>query len=120
MENHRLRPEASSAHNLVFWFHVLVTVLAWVGPFLFSWYLLVPVYLLVLLQFMVYKRCLLNGRHQLDDARDTTFYSYIFEKLGVTVNRAVLKIWVRRYFYVILSIVTLFWQLVLKNEPLLF
>lgn len=111
---------ATSSHNFIFWFHVVITSLAWVGPFLFSWYLMVPAYLIVLLQFLIFKRCLLNGKHQLDDDNDTTFYSYIFEKLGIRVNRATLKLLVRRYFYVILSILTLVWQLVLGFEPVLF
>lgn len=110
----------SSTHGLTFWFHVLITFLAWVGPFLFSWYLMLPAYLIVLLQFLIFKRCLLNNGHELDDADDTTFYSYIFEKLGIRVNRATLKLWVRRYFYLILSVVTLLWQLVLGVEPVLF
>lgn len=111
---------ATSEHNFVFWFHVLITLLAWVGPFLFSWYLMVPAYLIVLLQFVIFGRCLLNGQHKLDDGNDTTFYSYLFDKLGITVNKATLKIWVRRYFYVILSAITLLWQLVLGFKPLLF
>lgn len=111
---------ATSEHNLVFWFHVLITFLAWVGPFLFSWYLMVPAYLIVLLQFVIFGRCLLNGQHKLDDGNDTTFYSYLFDKLGISVNKATLKIWVRRYFYVILSVITLVWQLVLGFKPLLF
>lgn len=115
-----INKQVSSDHNAVFWFHVLITALAWIGPFLFSWYLMVPAYLIVLLQFLIFKRCLLNGSHKLDDSSDTTFYSYLFEKLGIHVNRSTLKVWVRRYFYVILSAFTLLWQLVLGIEPLLF
>lgn len=107
-------------HNLSFWFHVLITVLAWIGPFLFSWYLMVSAYMIVLLQFLIFNRCLLNSSHDLDDADDTTFYSYLFELLGYQPNKRVLKIWVRRYFYVILSVITLVWQLVLGFDPLLF
>ncbi|HBF19694.1 MAG TPA: hypothetical protein DDW81_06315 [Cryomorphaceae bacterium] len=115
-----INEEVTSSHNLVFWFHVLVTALAWVGPFLFSWYLMVPAYLLVVLQFIIFGRCLLNAQHDLKDDKDTTFYSYLFEKAGVTVNKRVLKLWVRRYIYLILSAVTLIWQVVLGSEPLLF
>lgn len=111
---------ATSDHNFVFWFHVVITALAWIGPFLFSWYLMVPAYLIVLLQFLIFGRCLLNGQHKLDDGNDTTFYSYLFEKMGISVNKTTLKLWVRRYFYVILSAFTLIWQVVLGFNPLLF
>lgn len=116
MEDNR---PVSSAHNFTFWFHVFITLLAWVGPFLITWKLMVPAYLIVLLQFLIFKRCLLNSRHALDDTDDTTFYSYLFEQLGYRPNRRVLKLWVRRYFYIILSALTLVWQVLLGIEPLL-
>lgn len=112
--------EAKSSHNLVFWFHVVITAAAWVGPFLFSWYLMVTGYMIVMLQFLIFGRCLLNSKHDLEDDNDTTFYSYLFEKIGYHPNRATLKLWVRRYFYIILSVITLIWQVVLGFEPLLF
>jgi len=116
----KINESKGSEHNLAFWFHVFITALAWVGPFLFSWYLMVPAYLIVLVQFIIFKRCLLNGKHELDESGDATFYSYLFEKLGLEVNKKTLKLWVRRYFYVILSAITLIWQLLLGFDPLLF
>lgn len=119
MSNAKSSQEATqSEHNLVFWFHVVVTLLAWVGPFLIPWWLLVPAYLLVLLQFLIFNRCLLNAQHDLKDENDTTFYSYLFEKMGWQPNRSTLKLWVRRYFYIILAAFTLLWQKVLGFQAL--
>ncbi len=114
--------KVSSTHNFAFWFHLLITILAWVGPFLFSWYLMVTAYGLVLLQFLIFNRCLLNARHALDTETDkeTTFYSYLFEQIGYYPNRKTLKLIVRRYLYIILSLVTVLWQVVLGFEPVLF
>lgn len=112
--------KSTSSHNLTFWFHLLITILAWVGPFLFSWYLMVTAYLLVVLQFMVFGRCLLNARHDLADENDATFYSYLLEKFGYHPNRQTLKYWVHRYVYLFLAALTLLWQVVLGYEPLLF
>ncbi len=120
MSNKQKVAPSTSTHNATFWFHVLITALAWVGPFLFSWYLMVSAYVIVLLQFLIFNRCLLNAKHDLEDAEDTTFYSYLFEQLGYYPNRKVLKLWVRRYVYIILSLLTLFWQLVLGFDPLIF
>lgn len=115
-----LEEHKGSTHNLAFWFHVIITVLAWVGPFLFSWYLMVPAYLIVVIQFLIFNRCLLNGSHALDESDDATFYSYIFERLGLEVNKRTLKLWVRRYIYLILALITLIWQVLLGFKPLLF
>ena len=77
MENKIERLE--SKHNFMFWFHVFITSLAWVGPFLFSWYLMLTAYAIILLQFLVFDKCLLNSKHELTDSEDATFYSYLFE-----------------------------------------
>lgn len=109
-----------STHNLSFWFHLLITLLAWLGPFLFSWYWMVSAYGIVLLQFLIFKRCLLNKSHALEDADDATFYSYLLEQIGFQPDRRRLKLWVRRYIYILLAAFTLIWQLLLNFEPLLF
>lgn len=106
--------------NLAFWFHLLITLLAWLGPFLFSWYLMVSAYGIVLLQFLIFNRCLLNAAHDLDNDNDNTFYAHLFELLGFQPNKKVLRLWVRRYVYLILAAFTLFWQLGLDQAPLLF
>lgn len=106
--------------NLVFALHFIITALAWVAPFLFSWQILVPVYLAVLVQFAVFGRCLMNEGHNMDEADDATFYSHLFEKMGFRPNRSRLKFYVRKVFYPVLAAVTLIWQLGLGNVPLLF
>jgi hypothetical protein len=108
-----------SEHNAVFWFHLFITLLAFAAPFLFSWYWIVPIYLLVLLQFKVFNRCLLNARHSMDDT-NTTFYSYLLLKSGFSHDIQLIKKFVRGPLYWILAGVTLFWQIVLKQPPFFF
>lgn len=81
---------------------------------------MVAAYLIVLIQFMIFDRCLLNTTHDLEDEDDTTLYSYALEQLGWDVDRSELKLWVRQYFYVVLSVVGILWQAVLGFAPLLF
>lgn len=119
MENLQSR-QTTGSHNFSFWFHLFITILAWVGPFLFSWYLMLIAYGTVVLQFMVFNKCLLNKHHDLHDENDNTFYSYLFEQMGMTVNRARLKRFVRRYVYILLAAFTILWQVVAGVEPLLF
>lgn len=110
----------NSTLNFMFWFHLLITLLAFVAPFLFSWYLVVPVYAIVIIQFIIFGECLMNETHDLDNAEDATFYSTLFESMGFQPNRRFLKLFVRRYLYVLLGLFTLFWQLWLGKAPLLF
>lgn len=108
-----------SKHNFIFWFHLAITLLAFIGPFLFSWYWIVPVYLLVLLQFRVYNRCLLNSKHDMDDT-NATFYSYLFHQIGIQHNVERVKRFVRGPLYALLAVLTILIQLVYGFKPLLF
>jgi len=77
-------------------------------------------YTIVILQFLVFKKCLLNKHHHLQDEDDNTFYSYLFEQIGISVNRSRLKRFVRRYVYLLLAAFTILWQIIAGVEPLLF
>jgi hypothetical protein len=109
-----------STQNTAFWLHLLITAFAWVAPFLVSWYVILPIYAIVLIQFLVFGKCLVNKAHGLGESDDMTFYAEIFEWMGFSVNRRRLKFYVRRVFYQSLAVFTLFWQLVLGIKPLWF
>lgn len=110
----------SLRHGLAFWLHLAVTLLAWVAPFWFSWYLIIPVYAAVLLQFALFGRCLMNREHALNEEDDATFYSFLLEKAGFELSRSRVKLYVRRILYPVLSVVAMLWQIVLGFPPLFF
>jgi hypothetical protein len=116
-----MQAKITTNYGFVFWFHLFITVLSWFAPFLFTWYLPIAVYIIVLCQFFVFGRCVLNRVHALsDESTDYTFYGYLLETVGFEVNHRKVKRFVRFYLYFILTAVTLTWQLVLKNAPLMF
>ena len=106
--------------ELVFAAHLFVTLLAWVAPFLFTWWLLALAYSAVLLQFRIFGRCLMNQHHDLAEEDHNTFYSHLLERLGFRPNRRRLKILVRQYLYPVLAVIAFLWQAGLGIEPLLF
>jgi hypothetical protein len=117
-----MEKKLSSRHDATFWFHLLITVLAWVGPFLFSWPLMVGAYFVIVLQFAVFDRCLLNARHGLSTETDpnATFYTYLFEEVGIRLPRRPLKLFVRIFLYPLLGLFAWWWQAGLGYAPLLF
>lgn len=114
------KSKINSSLNVAFWFHLLITILAWLGPILFSWYFMIAAYSIVMVQFQIFGRCLLNKSHNLHDQNDATFYSVLFDLIGIPYNATRLKYWVRNWFYPILALLTILIQLVFKIEPLLF
>ena len=114
------RVRAGSQINFAFWLHLLMTILAWAGNFLFSWYLMLIAHAVVQLQFVVLKRCVMNSQHGLNDQEDYIFYTFLLEYLGFKPNRKKLKKWVRTWLHPVLALVAIIWQVVLGFKPLLF
>ncbi|MBV6442049.1 MAG: hypothetical protein DYG98_02180 [Haliscomenobacteraceae bacterium CHB4] len=106
--------------EIAFWLHLMITVAAWVAPFLFSWQWSVPVYAAVMVQFAVFGRCLVNEHHDLSEDDNVTFYSHLFERMGFRPDRRRLKFYVRKVCYPVLAAFSILWQEVLNIEPLLF
>lgn len=109
-----------SAFGFVFWLHLFITVLSWFGPFLFWYPVIIAVYAIVILQFIVFKRCLMNREHALGEEDDNTFYAYVLEQLGFKPNRTHLKFFIRKLLYPILIIITLIWQIYLGHKSIIF
>jgi len=110
----------SSNMNSMYWLHVILTLITWIGPFCFSWYLMLPAYILLLLQFKVLGKCILNERHALDDSEEDTFYAFLIQQLGFTPNKKEVKAFVRGPLIFMFITATIIWQLFLKMPALLF
>lgn len=106
--------------NFLYLLHLLAVIATWLLPFLINWKLAVLVYAVVMIQFAIFGKCLMNEHHGLAESGDRIFYTDFLEKMGFRPNPARLKLFVRSYLYPGLAVVTLLWQLVLGNEPLLF
>lgn len=106
--------------ELWFWFHLALLLGSWAAPFLVSWPYLIGIYAIVLLQFAVLGRCVVNRLHELhDDQSNHTFYADILERLGFQPDRAKVRSFVRSWIYLVLLCVGLLWQEVLGHAPLL-
>ncbi len=106
----------SSTLNFTFWLHVVITFLAWVGPFIIDWRLMVVAYLVVQLQFIFFKKCLMNDGHEIEDDEDATFYSYVFSLIGIEIPRKPVKLFVRNGLYLCLGLFSFIWQYTLGNK----
>jgi hypothetical protein len=115
------RQSVASVYNFSFWSHLFLTALSWFLPFLVSWWLAILAYSIVLLQFALFNRCLMNEGHGLDDGQgEATFYGFLLERIGIRPDRQKLKRFVRRDIYVCLTVIAIVWQLVLGHEPMWF
>ena len=110
----------TSTEKIYFFIHLLAVIVTWTGPFLFSWKIMIPLYILVSIQFYIFKSCLMNKHHGLDESDHHTFYAELFELMSIQPNRRKLKTFIREYLNFILIAVTLIWQVCLGIKPLIF
>lgn len=109
----------ATKYNFTFWVHLILTLFSWTLPFFVPWPLALAAYATVLLQFVFFNRCLMNGGHNLDDSEnDHTFYAYLLELLGIKLDRRKVKRFVRFWKYILLASFTVLWQVILGNTPL--
>ena len=100
--------------------HFVLVIFVWTGPFLFHWSIMMLAYALVIAQFRVLNRCIVNELHGVpdgDEQYEQTFYSQWFEMMGFRPNRRKLKDFIRKYLHELLALFTLVWQLVLEHKP---
>lgn len=110
----------SLKNQFVYFLHLFLTVGSWFAPFLVRWDWLLPAYGLVMLQFILFDRCLMNGEHDLTEADNNTFYSHLLTRVGIEHNKKTVKQFVRSYLYYLLTGLTVLWQWVFGQEPLWF
>ncbi len=106
--------------NFLFGLHLLSVIATWVIPFLITWKIAVAVYAVVMIQFAIWGKCLMNEHHGLDESNGRIFYTELLEKMGFTPEPQLVKTIVRQWLYPILAVVAIVWQVLLGNEPLLF
>jgi len=106
--------------NFLFGLHLLSVIATWLIPFLITWKICVAVYAAVMIQFAIWGKCLMNEHHGLDESGGRIFYTELLEKIGFQPNPYLVKTIVRQWLYPILALVSIVWQVVLGNAPLLF
>jgi hypothetical protein len=105
--------------RLIFALHLFFVIASWCVPFLFDWRLVCAVYTVVMLQFWVFGRCLMNEGHGTDDVgSDETFYAQLLERLGFRFSRSAVKTVVRKWLLPVLGLVAIGWQVGLGKSPL--
>jgi len=105
--------------GIIFWSHLILILIAYSSPFLFSWKLILLGVVVLLTQFVVLKKCILTTL-QFGDKKYITFYTLYLEKLGLKFNRKKLYILMRYIMPFIVLLVALIWQILLKHKPIFF
>lgn len=104
--------------GVVFWIHLFLIILAYSSPFLFDWKLILIGVIMLLLQFIILKQCVLTTA-QFGDEKYMTFYTIYLEILGFKFRRKSIYIFMRYVMPFIVLIIALLYQVIFEFKPLL-
>jgi hypothetical protein len=105
--------------GFTFWLHLLLIIIAYASPFLFNWRLVLVGALALFSQFIIFNKCILTTA-QFGDQKYITFYAPYLEKMGFKFKRKNIYFFMRYVMPFIVLIISLIWQILLDNEPILF
>jgi hypothetical protein len=104
--------------GIIFWFHLILIVTAYLSPILFRWEIIGIGVLYLLIQQIILKGCVLTIAQFGKDPYNTFYYKYL-TLLGFKPNKKKLK-FIMAYItpFVVLSF-ALFLQIILKFQPII-
>jgi len=105
--------------GLAFCAHLILIILVYSSPFLFSWIWVGIGILILFIEYWIFKGCVLTHT-QFGKDDSMTFYTIYLEMLGFKFNRKRFKFFIRNIMPFIVLIIAIFWQIILKKSPLLF
>lgn len=99
--------------------HSIIILLAYVSPFLIEWKIVLGFIFLYYIQLFVFGNCILTLAQFKEDTRDTTFYSYLFAKLGFNPKKTTLRIIVDYCIPWVILLFAIFWQIYLNHTVMI-
>lgn len=105
--------------NFIVWFHLFEIILVWFTPFLLSWYFIVIGIVLNYIQIAFLGDCVLT-RMQFGKKNKKAYYTFLLEKMGFKPDNKKVAFFVINIKPYILLVLSLIWQIVLGNRPLIF
>ena len=106
--------------NFTFLIHLVLEILSWASPVLFSWWIIVIGFVLMHLQFKIFGTCVLNKIQFKKHSGDSVFLYPYMKMMGFKISFEKARLLMRYIIPLILIIVAIFWQLIFKKSPILF
>jgi len=100
--------------------HTIVILFAWLSPFWLDWKIIFICLVLYELQIFIFRGCILtNLQFKKERKNNMTMYAFWAEKMGFKPNRKRLSFSSSYIMPAIILIVTIIWQILLKNGVLI-
>ncbi|MFH1207626.1 MAG: hypothetical protein V1668_03395 [Patescibacteria group bacterium] len=110
----------NSNYGLLFWFHLIIIIVSYISWLLFSWWLVIIGAVLLQIQHIIAKGCVLTRVQFGEEKNNLTFIAFCLETIGFKFNRSKVKIATRFISPLIVIVLALFLRVVLHVKPLIF
>ena len=97
-----------------FWTHLILIILIWASPFFINWKIILFFILLYYLQLIIIGDCIITKKQFKTKKRETTFYSFLLERIGFKFNRKKIRYLADYIFPWLILFIALLYQLILK------
>jgi len=105
--------------QIIFWFHLILIILAWTSPFWLNWKWITGLIILNYIQIIIFKGCVLTLAQFEKEGKQMTIYTYVLESLGFKVNRQKMKFIARYIMPIIIFLIAILWQILLNKNPII-
>src|SRR3989344_3460540 len=95
---------------MIFLLHLILILCIYLSPFILDWRIILVFVALYYIQLVVFGNCILTIWQFREEARDTTFYSHVFELLGFSPNKRTVRLVVDYVIPWAIVIIALLWQ----------
>lgn len=107
-------------YSLIFGLHLIITIIAYLSPFLFSYWIIILGALILQIQFLLINDCFINW-FEFGPINEITFVGYYLQKWGlIKENTIKTKIIIRYITPVLVIVFALIWQVLLNQQVFLF
>lgn len=103
----------------IFWLHLILEVISFFSPILFSWYYILLAILLLSVQYFLIGGCILN-KWQFGEIKNRTFIYPYLKLIGFNVSPRKTIFFMRVILPSIIFGITLVWQIIFEKNPLIF
>lgn len=107
----------SKDYGIIFWLHLVINIIFLASFILFSWWIILVGVILLELQFIILKGCILS---KAEFGKDEACVPYYFKKWGFIKDKDKTKIFIRYILPFIILGLAILSQLMFNHQPLVF
>ncbi|MEK6892689.1 MAG: hypothetical protein AABX07_00635 [Nanoarchaeota archaeon] len=101
--------------GMVFWMHLVLVLIYYLTPFLFSWKIVILIALFILLQYKFLGDCFLTNLEFQQE--DKTFFEHYLNKIGISISKKNIDFIAKYIVPFVLPAIAIIWQVLLRHAP---